>query len=118
MKTLPPVKLVTSWFRNGMFCVCSVTPPRRQDPDDPSVLEEDRALVAVDGELRVHGDVLVGVLVDDELFEVVRARDHHLAHAALDEVENTHGLHDRWRRSPPPPRGRSPEFVGGARAVP
>ena len=73
-----------------MFCVCSVYAARRQHADDPPVLEEDRALVAVDGELRVHREVLIGVLVDDELLEVVGARDHHLAHAALDEVEDAH----------------------------
>jgi len=65
-------------------------PSRGEDADDPPVLEEDGHLIAVDGELRVHRDVLIGVLVDDELLEVVRPRDHHFAHAVLHEVEHAH----------------------------
>src|SRR5580658_10130941 len=63
----------------------------RDHADHAPVLEEHRALVAVDGELRVGGDVLIGVLVDDQGLLVVRSRDHHLAHAVAYEVEHSHG---------------------------
>jgi hypothetical protein len=42
-------------------------PAGRQVADVAPVLEEERALVAVDRELRPERDVLVGVLVDDEV---------------------------------------------------
>ena len=32
MKTCPPVKLVTIWLRNGMFCVWSVWRPGGRTP--------------------------------------------------------------------------------------
>jgi hypothetical protein len=62
----------------------------REHADDLTILEEDSALVAVDGELRIHREVLIGVLVDDERFQVVGACDHHLAYAVLDKVEDSH----------------------------
>src|SRR6185436_11940127 len=72
-------------------------PARREVAFVLAVSEEERALVAVDGELRVHGDVLIGVLVDDEVLNVVRARDHHLAHATLDEIHDPHvALRSGW----------------------
>ncbi len=74
-----------------MFCDCSVTRPGLQHTLDSAVLEEHRTLVAVDGELRIHRDVLVRVLVDDELLTIVGPRDHHLAHAVLHEIEDAHG---------------------------
>jgi len=66
-------------------------PPGGQPADVLSVLEEQRALVAIDGELGPKGDVLIGVFVDDRLFQVVRASDHHLADAFFDEVHDPHG---------------------------
>jgi len=80
----------------------------REDSDDPPISEEHRTLVAVDGELGMHGDVLVRVLVDDEVLAVVRTSDHQLAHAIADKIENAHGsafpvLHNRV------PHAKSPE---------
>ena len=74
-----------------------VAPGRqRADGGRGAALEEDRALVEIDRETGVGGDVTVGVLVDDEVLHIVRSRDHHLLHAAPDEVDDPHETLPPW----------------------
>ena len=76
------------FFKDGK--VVGVMPPGGEPPLVLPVLEVERALVAVDGQLRPVGEVLIGVLVDDQVLQVVGPRDHHLAHAPLYEIHDSH----------------------------
>ena len=55
-----------------------------------AVLKEESALVAIDGQLGRKRDILIGMLVDEEVLYAVGPRDHHLAHATLDEIHDAH----------------------------
>ena len=84
---------------------------QRADGGRGAALEEHRALIEVDRETGVGGDITVRVLVDDEVLHIVRSCDHHFLDAALDEVDDPHmkpaslgaGARD----------GREPDAIGG-----
>src|SRR5205823_7675493 len=62
----------------------------RQAADKLAILEEQRDLVGVDGQLRVVRDVLVGVLVDPIVLRRIGARDRELMDSTLDETDDSH----------------------------
>src|SRR5262249_14488238 len=64
----------------------------RELSDQPSVAEAQRALVGLDGDLRLLGDGGVRVLVHDQALEWIGAGDRHLPDAALDEVDDAHAV--------------------------
>ncbi len=83
--------------------------------DDTAVAEEYRRLVRVHRELRPHGDRLLGMLVDDQIFLLIRSVDEHLLDAILDEVE--HATEHHWDHSfaPIPQIGvETPSYEGMA----
>jgi hypothetical protein len=71
---------------------------RRQRADQLAVAEEQRQLVGLDGELRLHRDGGVGVLVDDQPLELVGPGDGHLPCTVADEADETHLSNLRPRR--------------------
>jgi hypothetical protein len=58
--------------------------------DQHTILEEQGELVGIDGELRLHRDRLIRVLVDDVALGLVRPGDRQLPHTTLDEVDDAH----------------------------
>ncbi len=65
---------------------------RTERPDVAPILEEEGDLVRVNGQLTPERKGLIGMFVDDLVFERVVARNHHALHATLDEVDDSHVL--------------------------
>jgi hypothetical protein len=79
-------QLTEEWNVGGVECVTS----GRETADELSILEEQRHFVGVDGELRLHRNRLIGVLVDPLIFCRVGPRDRELRYTTLDETDDSH----------------------------
>jgi hypothetical protein len=76
-------------------------PARAERADDLAVAEENRLLVAVDGQLRELGDRRILVLPHDERLRLVGTRDDEFARVALEPISDAHCVLSPWLRGSP-----------------